>query len=148
MTLKVLLNERIYGAFVNLSISIPKTEEDESYGWEYFKTRVDIKKVVNGARDNFLASLIIGSLMSKSNIPVRFPVEKVIYTIYFLSLTFYFSIFFSNKAYFEISNVTIPGSLLMAKSKFFVKTSMDVKTNKKKKLTLAGSGDFYGKLNL
>lgn len=78
-TLSFNLIERMYGAFVNISVHIPKTyeESDNDFTKVIMTKYVDVKKIINGDRDNFLVSLILGSILKQSNIVLKFPLEKV-----------------------------------------------------------------------
>lgn len=56
---------------------LPDSADDNKYEKIFFRTRVNVKKILQGVRGNFLITLFVDSVLKSVDFELKFPMKKV-----------------------------------------------------------------------
>lgn len=73
------LYQPIDNLFVDAELRLPGSNADGNYGKVYFRTHVDVKKVLSEVRENYLVSVFFDAMLKSIDFEPKLPTEKVIF---------------------------------------------------------------------
>jgi hypothetical protein len=60
-----------------IQVNVPQDKQDEKYRKLIVKTRIDMKKMLDGVNSNYVSRMIMENLMKTVNIELKFPMKPV-----------------------------------------------------------------------
>lgn len=66
---------------IGVKVNLPDSESDQSYRREYFRTTIDLQKLLNGVFVSFFMRSFMENFYSSINFVPQLPIKKVIFSL-------------------------------------------------------------------
>jgi fructose-bisphosphate aldolase class 1 len=69
--------QTIEKALMYIQVNIPQDEQDEKYRKMVLKTRIDMKKMIDGVNSNFVTRMLMENWMKTIDTELKYPLKPV-----------------------------------------------------------------------